>query len=39
MLSDAIPSGKRDLHSYNEVLVRRGELNLDSSCLRSGRRR
>jgi hypothetical protein len=31
-------SGKRDWHSYNEALVRRGELNLDSSVLEEWKR-
>jgi len=32
-------SDKRDWHSYNEALVRRGELDLDSSVLEEWRKR
>jgi len=32
-------SGKRDWHSYNEALVRSGELDLDSSMLEEWRKR
>ena len=38
MPSDAMSSDKRDWHSYNEALVRRGELNLDSSVMEEWKR-
>ena len=38
MLSDLMPATDRDWHSYNEALVRRGELNLDSSVVEEWKR-
>ena len=38
MLSDLMSTTERDWHSYNEALVRRGELNLDSSVVEEWRR-